>query len=147
MDSNENRLPIEDGIDVISVGTSFLRFLEIAEKVGQVVSVMTDNDGDVEAVKRKYNNYLGSNRKPNIKICFDEDVAPALSEVGFNNNTLEPTLFRANGKEILNSIFGTSYDDIELLRYMHDNKTKCALQIFQSDKKICYPQYIKDTFE
>jgi len=37
-------LPIEDGIDVISVGTSFLRFLELAEKVEKKIAVITDND-------------------------------------------------------------------------------------------------------
>ena len=30
MRNNNGRLPIQDGIDVISVGTSFLRFLELA---------------------------------------------------------------------------------------------------------------------
>lgn len=148
MDTHDNRLPIEDGIDVISVGTSFLRFLEIAEKIEQPVSVMTDNDGDVEALSRKYANYLGDNQKDNIKICFDTNVAPALSDgTQFNNNTLEPTLFRANGREILNRIFGTSYDnDTALLKYMHNNKTDCALRIFQSEERISYPEYIKSTF-
>jgi putative ATP-dependent endonuclease of OLD family len=32
MDANNGLLPIENGIDVISVGTSFLRFLEVAEQ-------------------------------------------------------------------------------------------------------------------
>lgn len=148
MDAHDNKLPIEDGIDVISVGTSFLRFLEIAEKTEQVVSVMTDNDGDVGAVSRKYANYLGSNQKDNIKICFDPNVAPALpDDAQFNNNTLEPTIFRANGREILNRIFGTSYDnDTALLKYMHNNKTDCALRIFQSNERISYPEYIKNTF-
>ena len=50
---NEGRLPIEDGVDVISVGTSFLRFLEIAEKIGKDVVVVTDNDSDVECREEK----------------------------------------------------------------------------------------------
>jgi putative ATP-dependent endonuclease of the OLD family len=53
-------LPIEDGIDVISVGTSFLRFLEIAEKINKPVAVITDNDGDVAALSKKYADYLGA---------------------------------------------------------------------------------------
>lgn len=149
MDSHEDKLPIEDGIDIISVGTSFLRFLEIAEKIDKNISIMTDNDGDVCSLSMKYANYLGENQKDNIKVCFDPNVVPALpDDTTFNNNTLEPTLFRANDRNTLNSIFGTSYDtDIELLKYMHNNKTECALCIFQSDMKIAYPQYIKDTFE
>ena len=74
MVNNQNKLPIEDGIDVISVGTAFLRFLEVAEKINKAVSVVTDNDGDVEAVKKKYADYIGDNKKMNIKICFDENV-------------------------------------------------------------------------
>ncbi|WP_395762948.1 ATP-dependent nuclease [Elizabethkingia anophelis] len=52
MVNNDGKLPIEEGIDVISVGTSFLRFLEIAEKIGKDVAVVTDNDGNLEALKR-----------------------------------------------------------------------------------------------
>ena len=65
------KLPIETGIDVISVGTAFLRFLEVAEKLNKSVSIVTDNDGDVGAVQTKYQNYLGTNAKSNITICFD----------------------------------------------------------------------------
>ena len=71
---NSGKLPIEDGIDVISVGTSFLRFLEIADKIDKPVVVVTDNDGDVEAVHKKYENYLGGKEKAHIKICFDVKV-------------------------------------------------------------------------
>src|SRR5690606_31815737 len=46
MTANDGKLPIEDRIDVISVGVSFLRFLEIAQKLSKRVCVVTDNDGD-----------------------------------------------------------------------------------------------------
>jgi len=43
---NNGRLPIEDGVDVISVaGLAFKRFLEIAKLVEKPVAVITDNDG------------------------------------------------------------------------------------------------------
>lgn len=71
---NSGKLPIEDEIDVISVGTSFLRFLEIAEKIKKPVVVITDNDGDIEAVHKKYVNYLGNKAKTHIQICFDKTV-------------------------------------------------------------------------
>jgi hypothetical protein len=58
MDANNGLLPIEKGIDVISVGTSFLRFLEVAEKLEKNAIVVTDNDGDVNALKLKYKKYL-----------------------------------------------------------------------------------------
>ena len=63
MDANIGLLPIEKGIDVISVGTSFLRFLEVAEKLEKKVVVVTDNDSDVIALKVKYKNYLETNKE------------------------------------------------------------------------------------
>ena len=55
METHEGRLPIQDNIDVISVGTSFLRFLELASVLGIKVAVVTDNDGDIEALKTSSN--------------------------------------------------------------------------------------------
>jgi putative ATP-dependent endonuclease of OLD family len=59
--NNSDKLPIESGVDVISVGTSFLRFLEIAKKIKKPVVVVTDNDGNPVALKQKYTDYLGEN--------------------------------------------------------------------------------------
>ena len=143
---NEDRLPIEDGIDVISVGTSFLRFLEIAEKVGKDVAVVTDNDGDIEAVKKKYSKYLGGSSKENINICFDKKVRKAENgdlPPDFNYNTLEPNLLRKNSRNRLNKIFGTSHStDEDLLKFMKANKTDCALKIFNTKRTIKFPRYI-----
>ena len=74
MINNNGCLPIEKGVDVISVGTSFLRFLEIAEKIEKKTTVVTDNDGDVDALKSKYEEYLGDNAKSFIQINFDSVV-------------------------------------------------------------------------
>lgn len=147
-DSHAGKLPIEDGIDVISVGTSFLRFLEIAEKIRKPVSVMTDNDGDVGALEEKYAGFLGENAKDYIRICFEPNVASRLAgDANFNFNTLEPAILRANNREILNGVFGTDFDtDEKILHYMHAHKTECALAVFDYHANIEYPQYIKDTF-
>lgn len=150
MDTNNGRLPIEDGIEVISVGTSFLRFLEIASIIDKPVCVVTDNDGDVVAVQKKYETYLGENKKVNIGICFDPEVdeaKPTIKDKKYNYNTLEPNLFKVNGLSTLNAVFGTSYtSDDDLLIHMKENKTDCALKLFNYKNtdtiKICYPQYI-----
>lgn len=142
--ANQGRLPIEDGIDVISVGTSFLRFLEIAEKISKPVAVITDNDGNVEALNKKYINYLGDNKKPTIKICFDavEDTGAILD---FNYNTLEPKFLKVNGLDKLNIVLGKNYASIdELLIHMRSNKTDCALKIFDTSEQLEFPQYIVD---
>ncbi len=147
MRNNDNKLPIEKGIDVISVGTSFLRFLEIAEKIGVIVAVVTDNDGNVEAVEKKYKNYLGDNAKHNIKICFDSSV-DAGDMQDFNYNTLEPKLLKTNSRDALNKIFETKYlNDDDLLKYMKSNKTECALKIFDTDDSINFPHYILDAIK
>ena len=142
------KLPIEDGIDVISVGTSFLRFLEIAEKIQKHVAVVTDNDGNVESLKKKYKNYLDENKKDFIKICFDEIVDAGNLEISgkkFNYNTLEPKILKANDRNILNAILKTSYKtDDELHKHMKLNKTECALQIFDTTEDFTFPQYILD---
>ena len=146
MDKNAGKLPIENGIDVISVGLSFLRFLEIAEKINKTVAVVTDNDGDVDAVKKKYANYLDANKKANIGIHYDDTVDPDGSLEKFNYNTLEPKMLKANGRDALNNIFGKDFKtDDELLKYMHDNKTECALAIFDTKEQVKYPQYILDS--
>ena len=142
------KLPIEDGIDVISVGTSFLRFLEIAEKIKKQVAVVTDNDGNVEALKKKYENYLGDNAKDFVKICFDEIVDTGELEINdkkFNYNTLEPKILKANSRDKINTILGTTYDnDDELHKYMKANKTECALRFFDTTEDFIFPQYILD---
>lgn len=146
MASHEGKLPISDGIDIISVGISFLRFLEIAKLLELRVSVITDNDGDIEALNKKYSNYLGENHCENINICFDSrthDYNGGLQD--YNNNTLEPCICRVNSIDILNSVLNKSYKNIDdLLRYMKRNKTEVALKIFESEQDIEFPQYIKN---
>ncbi|MHA1232704.1 MAG: ATP-dependent nuclease [Candidatus Helarchaeota archaeon] len=139
---NNGRLPIEDEVDVISAGLSFLRFLEIAERINKKVAVVTDNDGNIDALKDKYNCYMGKFEKPNIRIFFDEKIEKG-NIPGYNYNTLEPKLLKSNSLEDFNQIFNTEYKtDTELLKYMKNNKTKCALQIFKTDKEIKFPDYI-----
>lgn len=148
---NGGKLPIEDGIDVISVGTSFLRFLEIADKIKKTVIVLTDNDGDIDALKKKYENYLGNNKKDFIKICFDETVDSGNLKIGessFNYNTLEPKILKANNLEKLNAIFGISCStEDELHKYMKQNKTECALKVFDTKEELKFPDYIMEAIK
>jgi putative ATP-dependent endonuclease of OLD family len=103
----------------------------------------------VDAVKKKYENYLGDKAKEFIKICFDETLDSGNLEIGgkkFNYNTLEPKLLKENTLDKLNTIFGTTYtENDELHKYMKANKTECALKIFDSTESINYPRYILDS--
>ena len=87
-------------MDVISVGTSFLRFLELAVVLNLKVAVVTDNDGDILALQKKYEAYIRDNKKENIKICYDDIVDTGTLTIGgkpYNYNTLEPKILKANG--------------------------------------------------
>jgi putative ATP-dependent endonuclease of the OLD family len=143
MDVHDGRLPIEDEIDVISVGTSFLRFLELAKELKVPVAVVTDNDGDLEALRKKYADYRDVDH---ITICYDEVVEAGDLTKGdkpFNYNTLEPKLLKENDRKTLGALFGLDpKTDDELHIHMRANKTECALAIFSASAKINYPAYI-----
>jgi putative ATP-dependent endonuclease of OLD family len=136
------KLPIEDGIDVISVGTSFLRFLEIANKIQKQIAVVTDNDGDHDnKITKKYELYKDSAK---IKIFADNRN---------NLHTLEPQIVEAN-KENMNvlckilEIDNGKYDTADKIsEYMKDHKTNSALKIFNTDKQINFPDYINNVID
>lgn len=143
MDTHQGRLPIEDEIDVISVGTSFLRFLELAKELKIRVAVVTDNDGKLDALRKKYNDYFDVDH---ITICYDETIDNGDLKIGdkvFNYNTLEPKLLKENDRKTLETILGiASKTEDDLHRHMHANKTECALAIFSAETNIKYPTYI-----
>lgn len=134
----KNKLPIEDGIDTISVkGLSFKRFLEIAKLLKKQVSVVADNDGNhKKKIEDRYVDYIG---ETNIKICYDTDDLL---------NTLEPQIVNCNDLSTLNKIFKTSiHDKQEMIDYMIDNKTECALSIFNTTETFEAPEYVKQSFQ
>lgn len=146
MQLNDGKLPIEDGIEVISVGVSFLRFLEIADCIKIKTAVVTDNDGDMEAIEKKYAKYRGENQKDYVKICVDSEVDSGDLKIGesvYNYNTLEPKLLKSNGLKKMNKILGTKYKtEDDLRKYMKHNKTECALKIFETSEQVEIPEYI-----
>ena len=128
------KLPLDDGIDIISVGgLVFKRFMEIAVLLKKNVCIVTDNDGDYESAYARYSDFT---HYENIKICISE-----------NNNapTLEPQIVKANGKDAINEILGKKYEtEEELIKYMQKNKADCALSIFEKGDGITFPKYIVD---
>lgn len=128
------KLPIENGVDVICVGSlAFKRFLEIARILNIRVDVITDNDGDINALKIKYREFEINN---NIKINYDEDE---------NYKNLEEQIAKINSLELLNDILKKDFSEKEkLIEYMQKNKTEYSLEIFSSDKNISIPNYIQN---
>lgn len=127
------KLPLEQGVEVISVGTSFRRFLDIAKLLEIEVAAIRDNDGDPAHVKSLFKAYEGL---PHINISIDSDAT---------NPTLEPQLIRANGLANLNAFLGTECStEEELLTFMTNNKTDYALRIVDHAGTLAIPQYIAD---
>jgi putative ATP-dependent endonuclease of OLD family len=60
-------------------------------------------------------------------------------------STLEPQMVRANGVDSLNVILGTKHADAEALSaFMVENKTDCALKVFETKAPVKFPKYILD---
>jgi putative ATP-dependent endonuclease of OLD family len=139
MDNHEGKLPIENNIDVISVRSlAFKRFLEIAKELKQPTAVVTDNDGKYEEkVTNKYKDY------ENV------DCITIFADDNEKLNTLEPQFVDANKGDLETfckaiEIDPAKYDSAEkIVEYMESNKTKWALNLFESDENIEYPEYIK----
>lgn len=133
------KLPLEDGVDVISVGSlAFKRFLEIAELLNLDVRVVADNDGNVAALKAKYSPFLNK-VDSTIHIFYDEDQTFP---------TLEPQLLKANSLDLLNTILKTNHKDgPALLKHMGQHKTDCALKMFETERAWVTPVYILHAIE
>lgn len=132
------KLPLDAGVDVINVrGLSFARFLDLARELKNHVRVITDNDGDYQKrVREKYEEYGSTGT---IKIFADADDSA---------KTLEPQLVKVNDLAMLNRVFNTNFPNTSALtEYMINNKTECALRIFESNEPVVMPQYIKDAID
>jgi hypothetical protein len=132
-DKHGGALPLEDNVDVINArGLSFKRFLDIASPLGIPAAVVTDNDerplADIEA------DYASYTSQGTITIHVGDSAT---------GRTLEPQLLAANGRATLNHLLATSYaTDTDLLSYMRQNKTTCALKLFESAESVTIPSYI-----
>jgi hypothetical protein len=130
--------PIADGVDVINVrGLSFARFLDIAALLPQETVVVTDNDGNYQHnILDKYSDYRSLS---NVKFCFSVDNS---------RPTLEPQIVGCNPLGTLNKIFKTKYKSQDaLIAYMEQNKTDCALKLFETQEPFTLPEYIRDAVQ
>ena len=136
---NFGKLPIEAGIDVVAVDSlAFQRYCELASLIRKPLTVVTDNDGNAEAVRARYKKYGDL-----VTLCVESDNAL---------NTLEPSVLSVNldDFEMFRSIIYLGKDiksrDAESIKYfMIGNKTDWSMRVFISDQKIKYPQYILES--
>jgi len=145
---NHGKLPIQDGIDVISVGSGFLRFLELADSIYKPVLVLTDNDGKPDTLEEKYAQYRDCRY---VKICYvktvfqPDDPEEFDKDKKLNWNTLEAELLRKNGLDSINAWLDKSYSsNVRLLNYMEHHKTETALALFDAGSDVSIPDYINE---
>lgn len=143
------KLPIEDGIDVMAIGSlAFKRYCELAVLVNKPLTIITDNDGNIEKnIVEKYKEYL-DNHSDKIQIYYDENE---------KYQTIEPSVLAANSetaedfqkfKETIskdNSLINRNYDEIE--KFMRNNKAEWGLRVFDSEKSIKYPKHITNAIK
>lgn len=145
-----DKLPIEDGIEIINTSLSYCRFLDLASELNIKTIVLTDNDSNlnrINEIKNKYKNYKNIKIFSGEKVYVHKDTEISKEKVP-NLNTLEPEILRANNRDIMNKVLDTNYsNDGDLLHYMISNKTECAWKIFSSKLKIQYPAYIIKAIE
>lgn len=139
LDKYKSGLPIENEIDVISVGLTSKRFLEIAALLNKPVAVVTDNDSDYDkTIVKKFSEFDGV------------DCIRIFADPRNELRTLEPQIVDANKEnlELLCDVIKIDKDDYntqELITdYMISKKTEYALKIFDSEKEIIYPEYINN---
>lgn len=130
----KGKLPIDDGIDVISVGLSHKRFLDLAVRLKRQVWVVTDNDGKTsDEVKRRFSEYS------------DYDFVSIHTGKNPQLRTLEPQIVAVNELATLNAVLGKAYaSKEEAITAMTADKTGAALAIFESNYMLKMPEYLSD---
>ena len=133
---NYGKQPIEDGVDVVCVDSlAFQRYCELASLINKPLTIVTDNDGDVEAVQTRYQKYGKL-----VTLCIEANNAL---------NTLEPSVLAVNSENF--ETFKTiiyhgrdirTMDRNSILNFMTNNKTEWSMRVFVSNQKVNYPSYI-----
>lgn len=126
--------PHSMNVHIISVGgTSFKRYMEIANLLKIKTAVIRDNDGNYEDnCIENYKDFVS----PFVKVFFVSDN---------NIRTFEISLYQLNQK-LCDELFSTRLRTRTVQQYMLDEKTDCAYELL--DKKgneLQVPRYIIDS--
>lgn len=129
--------PSEDDVHIIPIGgTSFSRFLEVAQLLGIKTAVVRDNDKDYQhnCVDR-YSAFLSN---PNLKI---------FSETNNELYTFEISIYETN-KDVCHQLFEEGRVSLSVKDYMLKNKTEAAFQLLdKKSSELVTPNYIENAIE
>ncbi len=158
---NYNRLPEEDGIDIIVVrGIGFENYIEIAKHTRINLHVVKDNDGNYEKNIKNYDDkykdyecieFYSSDKKYLYSLepamidanAIDEKELDIYAEVTLSTQTFAK--FKAEvdlDKKI--SFLKNWYDDVG---GAGKKKVDSAMRIFETDRKIKYPDFLEKVFD
>jgi predicted ATP-dependent endonuclease of OLD family len=155
---NHDKLPEEDGIDIIVVrGIGFKHYLNIAKHIKTKVNVIKDNDGSYSENIHKYSQ------------DFDFENINFFSETDDTLKSLEPSLIDANSENTKTlehlakiALSTTSFNKLKAKATLIDKKSyftsvyvgengdknygskkvDSAIKIFESPQKVNYPTYL-----
>jgi putative ATP-dependent endonuclease of OLD family len=130
------KTPLQDGIDVISMGgLTFKRAFELCAALDRDAVALQDNDGRApEEIRSGVAELLEAGRRE----LFVGDPAAG--------STLEPQLLAAAGQDILRELLELK-EGTDVERWMSSNKTEAALRIHDSTTEIEMPPYIVEAVE
>ncbi len=133
--THDNHLPIEDGIDVISVkGIQARRFIKLAKDLPMKIAVVTDNDGDyANNITERYKDYVSDN----IRV---------FSNTNDDQNTLEPSFTACNDETALKTFLGYTGEK-SVSDFMQTCKSEWAYKIFYQENDFKFPDYINDCIQ
>lgn len=129
-------LPIERGIDIVSMGgLTFRRGLEVCRALDRKAAALRDNDGkDPNEIRSELADVLLHGSRE----MFIGDLAAG--------RTLEPQVASANSAELLRRILGLK-ENTDIAGWMERNKTESAIRIFDAETAVDMPGYVKEAIE
>lgn len=132
-----NVYPHTDGVHIIAIGgTSFKRYMELANLLGVKVAAIRDNDGDYQA--NCVDNYVDY-ASLSARIFADPDDS--------DRTTFEIGLYRDN-QALCDGLFGPGRKKLSPLEYMLANKAEAAFELLKhKPQELTVPAYIKEAIE
>lgn len=130
---SEGRHPAEDDVHVIAIGgTSFKRYLELANLLNIKVAAIRDNDGNYEA--NCVENYAD----------FLNEHARVFADADNERSTFEKSLY-ADNKAICDELFAPGRRTLDPLQYMLANKAETAFELLdKKEGELVVPAYIAE---
>lgn len=129
------RAPEDDGVHVIAIGgTSFRRYLELANLLGNSVAALRDNDG---------------NYQQNCVVLYQEifDHTRIFADNNDDRSTFEICLYQDNNA-LCEATFGASRRTLSVQEYTLASKAEAAFKLLQDHgDTLSVPGYIREAIE